>query len=88
MEKEVSILAVKPNSISSEDKKILGDNGIIVIETENPNDIKFMRPSHDISYGDLLQCALETISHDCQAPGKSYFANKIIKAVLQNKSPN
>lgn len=59
---EPVILPVRPQTISAKDKAALRKAGVIVIEHENPEELRLLRPSSDVSSSDMLRCALEALA--------------------------
>lgn len=59
---EVTLLPVKPGSLTIEDKTILREVGVIVIEHENPHEIRLLRPSAEVAASDLLMCAMKALA--------------------------
>lgn len=52
-----AILFVKPGAVSAADKTALHDAGVVVVEVENPHDVKLVRASATIA-GDAMFSAL------------------------------
>lgn len=76
---EPTILALKPRQVTAEDKKILRAAGVIVIEVANPEDVRFLRPSAELSTTEMLCAALTAIK---RYGGSQYLGEEIIEAVL------
>ena len=55
------ILFVKPNAISSVDKKQLRAVGVTVVEINNLDDAKFVYAGHEIEATQMLRCAAKAI---------------------------
>lgn len=55
------ILAVRPNSISESDKCALRQEGVIVIEHENPKELRFIRPDREVDGSDMFVCAMRAL---------------------------
>lgn len=77
-----AILFIKPKSISVRDKKTLQNVGIIVVETENPQDVKFTRARMELDSGALLACAAQTISSAYSDEVRKLFGAIIAKKIL------
>ncbi len=58
---EPTLLPVKPGSLSADDKAALRDAGVIVIEHENPQELRLLRPSADVDAGTMFACAMEAL---------------------------
>jgi hypothetical protein len=74
-----AILFVKPKAISQRDKKLLRDAGVIVVEIDNPSDVKFTRAGTEISGSAMLLAAAKAIpqSDFC----KKAFAEAMCEAI-------
>lgn len=59
--KDPSILFVKPKAISNADKKSLTAAGIVVVEVEDPQAVKFVRAATEISHSALLVAAMDAM---------------------------
>lgn len=55
---EISIVAVRPKAISAKDKKTLATAGIVVIEMDEPETLRFLKPNAELDGNDLLLAAL------------------------------
>jgi len=62
MTTDPTILFVKPGAISSDDKTALSGAGVIVVEIENPQDVKFVRAGAELSSTELLSAAASAIA--------------------------
>ncbi len=58
---EPILLPVKTGSISKRDRAALRKGGIIVIEHENPTELKLLRPLVEVESSDLLRLALKAL---------------------------
>lgn len=59
------ILVTKPGSISLGDRAALRSDGIIVVETDNPADVKILGPDGaEIGAGGLLFAAIRALNSD------------------------
>lgn len=56
---EPAILFIKPGAISADDKTLLIAAGILVVEIEDPQSAKFVRPTTELDGNELLQCAMK-----------------------------
>ena len=74
-----AILFVKPKAISNADKKALRSAGVIIVEIDNPTEVKFVRAGYEIGGSEMLQCAARAISHSEHA---EKLFGKIVAAYL------
>lgn len=59
---EPSVLFVKPQSISADDKASLASAGIIVVEIDDPSSVKLVRAHSEISGSDMMMAALRAVN--------------------------
>lgn len=72
------ILPIKPNSLSKADKAALQKAGVIVIEHENPESIRLLKPNSELSASDLLIAAMRGVmANDGRA--RLVFAENCLK---------
>lgn len=57
-----TILFVKPKAVSTKDKSALRKAGVIVVEVENPADVKLVKANAELSGSALLLAATRTIA--------------------------
>lgn len=81
MMSDPSILFVKPKAISDEDKDTLRNAGIIVVEIENINDAKFVRPHSELSGSQLLHAAAKAVSSSDHAT--TVFGRAVAHALME-----
>lgn len=58
---EVTILPVKPGTLTKADKAELKKAGVIVVEHESPGELRLITPTATVSSGDLLYCAMKAL---------------------------
>lgn len=58
---EPTLLPVKPGSLSAEDKAMLREAGVIVIEHESPETLRLLRPWADVDSSQMLMCAMNAL---------------------------
>jgi hypothetical protein len=61
MMSDPAVLFVRPKSISKADRAALRKAGVVVVEVDNPSEVRFLRPSQEISGGALLVAAAKAI---------------------------
>lgn len=64
---DASILFVKPKAISQRDKKALQAAGVIVVEVEDVNNVKFVRAHAELSTTEMLSAAMVAVSKSSNA---------------------
>ena len=59
----ISILPVRPGTLSADDKAALRESGVVVIEHENPAELQMLVPvSSDLPRGPVLDAALTSLA--------------------------
>lgn len=81
---EASVLVLKPRQIKAADRAALRDMGVVVLEVDDPADVRFLRPATELSSSEMLAAALRAIK---SYGGTSYLGKEIIKAVLAKDLP-
>jgi hypothetical protein len=66
-----AIMFVKPGAISPDDKAVLREAGVIVVETNDPDAVRLVQAGHDLPSSALLAAA-----------GKAVQASEIAQAVF------
>ena len=56
---EPLLLPVKPDTLNAKDKAALRNAGVIVIEHDNPSELRLLRPTAELDSCDLLRCAMQ-----------------------------
>lgn len=82
-----AILFVKPKAISQRDKKSLSAAGVIVVEVEDPNAVKFVRAAAELSSTSLLAAATDAIHAAGFDSVKVAFAKGVIQAIRAKAPP-
>lgn len=59
---ETSILVTKPKQLNASDKEVLRKAGVIVIEAEDTQSIRFIKPNAEISGSDMFRAAMAGIA--------------------------
>ena len=81
---EPCILPVKPGSLNAKDKAALRKAGVIVVEHESPEEIRFLRPTADIDSSDMLLCAMRALNVKTGVDGsdqREAFAKLVLTAL-------
>ena len=79
-----NILITRPKQLTSRDKKLLREDGVIVIESDDPDSIRFLTPSLEPSTSDLLYAALKTIRKGSWDTPKIKLAERIADMYISN----
>lgn len=74
--REPTILPVTLGAISKSDRAILHKAGVIVIECDNPREIRLIRAHAEIDSSTLLTCALKALMHHESGYGGSSGAQQ------------
>lgn len=80
-----AILFIRPKAISQRDKKALSGAGVIVVEVEDPNAVKFVRATTELSSTALLAAATDAINASGYESVKVAFAKSVIAAIRAAK---
>jgi len=79
-----SIAAVKPGAISEQDKAAMSEAGIIVIEMENPDDIRLIVVEPLMPPDDILYAAMSGLMDDV-APRKRFAEEMLVSIARSHK---
>lgn len=80
------IVVAKPNTLSNESKQALKEANVVLIEHENPSEIRIISQVEGFNGDDLFNSLCETIQKS-NAVVKSEFAqNLLLKITDKNKS--
>lgn len=75
----MKILIVEPGTIKPETLKILEEKGVIVIECNNPENVKTFNFESKIFTHDLLMSAMHAVE---SASGSNYFVKELNRRLL------
>ena len=81
---EVSIVAVRPKAISVKDKKVLAAAGVIVVEMDEPETLRFLKPNAELDGSDMLLVALEAMQKHSDNLINAEFV-RLLHATMVNK---
>lgn len=86
---EPAVLFVKPGAIKPEDKAALRDAGVVVVEVENPDDVRLVRAegilgAQELPHGDLLAAAASAIYANSNTA--MHFGIAVAQAILAKAS--
>lgn len=73
MANEPTLLPVKPGTLNAKDKTALRKAGIVVIEHDDPESLRLLKPCTEINGDDLLMAALRGMrayEERCSSPAK------------------
>lgn len=77
------IIVVKPNSISVEQKEFLKENNCIVIEHNNPNEVRIISLTEGFDADDLFNTMVETIQKSAYTT-KQDFTDRFLSKIQNN----
>ena len=72
------IIVTKKDTISPSDKDILKENGIILIECENPNEVRVINQIEGFEADDFVGAMIETIKSTVHSSVRDEFAKKLL----------
>lgn len=81
-----AILFVKPQAIAPEDRALLADAGVVVIEVADPRDVKLVRATADLPGSELLRIAADTIYNKGGTEVRAYFGSLVCQALMRTKN--
>lgn len=81
---ETTILVTKPKQLNAEDKAALRKGGVIVVEAEDPDSVRFLKPNSMIGADGLLYAAMDAITRGRSSTTKEIFADQV--AALTKKA--
>ena len=83
-----AILFVKPKAISLSDKKMLRTAGVLIVEIENPDEVKFIRAHSELSTTELLTAAAKAMTTAAFSDEvRKAFGRAVCEAVLAKATP-
>ena len=82
----MSILITKPKAVNARDKKKLAESGVVVIESENINDVRFLTPHQELDGNDLFYSALAAIAEYGGSNSKDAFIKNMAILVKANRA--
>ena len=80
-----TLLVTKPKALSSVDKTKLRKADIIVLEAEDPDSVRWLKPGEIFCPDDMMRAALYTISQSYDVT-KSRFVNQLAIIAKANES--
>lgn len=76
------IIIIKPKSLSAHDKRILLKEGLIVIEHENPNEIKTLNHLSPIDDNEVLIASVQSIlNNNYSDNAKKLFGENLLRLI-------
>lgn len=82
----MKIIIVKPNAISKSKQKELKEAGYIVVETNNPDEVKVIDEFGDLDRDVLLSSALSALDYGNDGVARLAFGNLLRKAIVNKKN--
>jgi hypothetical protein len=88
---ETAILFAKPGAVRPSDKGALRKAGIIVVEVENLDDVKLVRPElgpgAQLPESELLRAFAVALKNGAHGYTKQVFADAVSAAIMARKAP-
>ncbi len=78
---ETTILPVKPNTLSKQDKAALKKVGIVVVECDEPSELRLMTTTMEMSANDMLFAAISAIAKHGNMTPSYTFVNMIMQSM-------
>ena len=82
----MQLLITRPGVIRPQQKARLRKNGIEVIETDNIENVRFIKPEPEISGSDLAICAMRALNQCSYDQDKGAFLNEVLVIMESKKS--
>jgi hypothetical protein len=80
------IIIMKPNSISEVDKQYLKDNECIVIEHENPLEVRIIKPLEGFEGNDIIECLIGAIESTIHTDTPKIKLAQLLMSKLKTKN--
>lgn len=77
------IIVVKPGTITEDNKNFLREEGVIVIEHDNPHEIRVITPLDGFEPDMMLDSLVHTVKNTASASVKQSFADIILSKMQQ-----
>ena len=79
------ILVTKPDTLNQRDKAALRRAGVVVIEADNPSDVKLIQANGaELSGGDMLYAAISAIAKDQYTGNVAQTFPKIMAQMMKD----
>jgi len=84
---DATILPVRPGTLSAKDKRALSAAGVVVVEHENPAEVRLLRPAADLDSSAMLLCAMRALSklEGASAKEQRELFSRLVLAELEAK---
>ena len=74
------LIVIKPNGISPEDKALLKESGVIVIEHENPSEVRVINQTEGFEGNDLFNALIDAVKTSSSGTMQT-FAQSLFKKI-------
>lgn len=81
---EKSVLAVRPGAVNQKDRAALREAGIVVIEVDDPANVRFLTPSQSLESDDLLYAAMRGLNAPYASDSSKALFVKILGDILES----
>ena len=75
-----TVLVVKPGTLSPLDKASLGEDDILVVETDEPESVRWLKPSETFDPDDMLRAAIYSIGKSTHSTKERFVGQLTILA--------
>lgn len=79
------ILVVRPKTLNAADKKALRVAGVVVVEANDPTEVRFLRADSELSSGDLCVAAMNALSKSSNINNEHGLFVKLVSAALERR---
>lgn len=87
MASEKTVLVTKPGTVSAEERKRLSEWGIVLIETDNVQDVRFLIPGMEIDSAGMLGAALRVLATNEEMKYAKKMQQEFISILLKLFEP-
>lgn len=79
---EAAIMFAKPGALKESDKTALHEVGVVVVEVDDPQSVKFVRAQTEVPAGDLLAAAAKAFAADRYGEVRQAFASAVAEFII------
>lgn len=78
------VMLARQGAVSDRDREELRVAGIVLVEVENPDDVRFLATEEAINSGDMLYAALTGCS--CSKEAQSKFTTTLLDTIVASRA--
>lgn len=83
-----NVLVIRPNTMSAADKELLRTDGVVCVESSDPEAVRFLVPTASpLDSNELLFAAIRALSDCSYSEGKVNFVDNLAAAMAAKKVP-